>query len=287
MKKVLVTGGNGQLGNCIRIAAESYPGLQFRYVDMDEMNITQKGEVLSIFQEYQPDYCVNAAAYTNVEKAESESDLAHEVNATGAGHVAQACAELGTILLHISTDYVFNGESKVPYLEGDNTDPISEYGRSKLEGEHAVVSSGCNYFIFRTSWLYSQFGHNFYKTVLRITGEGKQMTVTTEQTGVPTNANDLADAILKTISSGSEEYGLYHFSNDGVATWYDFAEAILEEHGTNKDGVLAKTNHYRTFAARPAFSVLNTTKITEKLGIDIKHWRTSLNELIKENNSTN
>lgn len=287
MKKVVVTGGNGQLGECIRAIAPLFPKLHFEFVDIDELNIADGAAVEKYFDQHQPDYCVNAAAYTNVEKAESESDLAFEVNAAGARNIANACAATGSILCHISTDYVFNGNTDRPYTEEDNTDPINEYGASKLKGEEYVKNSGCDYFIFRTSWLYSQYGHNFYKTILRVAGEGKPLTITTEQTGVPTNANDLAESVLKIIDGNSKEFGTYHFSNAGEATWYDFAEAILEESGLIEASELAKTNHYRTFAARPVYSVMNTEKISNLPGIEIKDWRLSLRALIKENNSTN
>jgi dTDP-4-dehydrorhamnose reductase len=281
MKKILVTGANGQLGRCLKDASLNYPSLEFQFVDRTQLDISKATSVKEFFSSQSFDYCINTAAYTNVEKAESEEDAAFSTNAIGAKNIAEACAEGNMVLIHISTDYVFDGEKRAPYLESDPTNPISVYGASKLKGETNIQEICNTHFIVRTSWLYSQYGHNFLNSMLRFAEEGRDLTITTEQLGAPTNANDLATAVLGMIQSDSEEYGLYHFSNKGSGTWYDFAEAIFAYSKQIKNVKLAKTDHYRTFAARPAYSILNTTKFSQDFGIAMIDWKDSLQQLIK------
>lgn len=281
MKKILVTGANGQLGRCLKDASLAYPDTAFRFVDRSELDIAKASSVKQFFSNQSFDYCINTAAYTNVEKAESEEDAAFATNAIGAKNLAEACAEQNIALVHISTDYVFDGEKKTPYLESDSTNPINSYGASKLKGETNIQNNCTAYFIIRTSWLYSQYGHNFLNSMLRFAEEGRDLSITTEQTGVPTNANDLARAILRIVHSGNEQYGLYHFSNKGMGTWYDFAEAIFTFSEQIKNVKLAKTDQYRTFAARPAYSILNTDKFSHIFGQEMIDWKDSLQELIK------
>ncbi|MBT8262777.1 MAG: dTDP-4-dehydrorhamnose reductase [Bacteroidia bacterium] len=283
MKQILVTGANGQLAKCIKDAANNYSGMELHFVTRKELDISNAAAVSVWFENKSFDYCINTAAYTNVEKAESEKDAAFATNAEGVKNVANACKKYGITLIHISTDYVFDGNKTSPYSEEDKTNPINVYGASKLKGEENITASGCKHLIMRTSWLYSQYGHNFFNTVLRFASEGKPLTVTTEQTGVPTNANDLADAILKIVMGNAEAHGIFHFSNRGNATWYDFAEAILEFTGQLAGAKLAKTNHYRTFAKRPKYSILNTKRFSEAFGIVPLPWRESLKELVKIN----
>ena len=285
MKKVVVIGANGQLGKCLHDAAPNYPDCNLRFVSRDECNIEEEAEIRQLFDGDSYDYCVNVAAYTNVEKAESEPDRAFLINAEAVKNLAAVCKEGEVTLVHISTDYVFNGEKTNPYVEDDDTDPLNVYGASKLKGEDYLEQSGVDCFILRTSWLYSQYGHNFLNTVLRVASEGKALTITTEQTGTPTNANDLADAILRIIDSESKAYGLYHYSNDGSATWYDFARAILENTGQIETVSLAQTGHYRTFAERPKYSVLDKTKFTKTFNIETVDWETSLRKLIQRANN--
>jgi len=216
-----------------------------------------------------------------VEKAESEEDTAFATNAIGAKNLAEACAENSITLIHISTDYVFDGEKRTPYLENDPTNPINNYGASKLKGEAYIQEICSAYFIIRTSWLYSQYGHNFLNSMLRFAEEGRDLSITTEQIGVPTNANDLANAIIEMIHSENEPYGLYHFSNKGNGTWYDFAEAIFTFSEQIKNVKLAKTDQYRTFAARPAYSILNTDKFSHNFDLEMIDWKDSLQQLIK------
>ncbi|OAB80228.1 dTDP-4-dehydrorhamnose reductase [Cochleicola gelatinilyticus] len=281
MKQVLVTGANGQLGRCIALASKQFPKVTFHFLDRQQLDITNNGEILEVFKKNTFDYCINAAAYTNVEQAEKEEELAFGVNAEGVKYLSQACQTFGVVLLHISTDYVFDGKKSEPYNELDATNPINVYGTSKLAGELAVIENCERYFIFRTSWLYSQFGHNFLNTIIKKASEGASLTITTEQTGTPTNANDLAEMLLHIITSESEAYGLYHFSNKGKATWYDFAEAILEFTQQIDTVKLAKTDHYRTFAARPKNSVLELIKFKTKFNIEMFNWKVSLKDTVK------
>ncbi len=280
MKKILVTGANGQLGKCIKAASLNYPDLEFDFKTRDELNIADESSVRDYFSKNKFDYCINTAAYTNVEKAESETDKAFEVNAEAVKNIALACKSQNVILIHISTDYVFDGEKETPYTEDDKTNPINVYGASKLKGELYIKEIVTDYFIFRTSWLYSQYGHNFYNSILKFAKESRDLKITTEQTGTPTNANDLSLAILKIIRSESKKYGLYNFSNTGEATWYDFAKEILLQTNQLNTIKLVKTDHYPTFAARPNFSVLNTEKYTNSFHVLIPIWEESLKSIV-------
>jgi len=280
MKKVLITGANGQLGRCIKDAAINFPLHEFHFVSRDELNIDAVEVVRQFFDQNHFDYCINTAAYTNVEKAESEPDQALQTNAEAVKNLSNICAETGTTLIHVSTDYVFDGKKGTSYSEDDKTNPINVYGASKLKGEEYVQKSCVNYFIFRTSWLYSQYGHNFLNTILKYGAESKQLTITTEQVGTPTNANDLALALLQVIDSDSKKYGIYNYSNSGKATWFDFAKAIFEENPQFDITKLAKTDYYRTFAARPRFSVLDTSKFETTFNRKVMDWRASLSLLL-------
>ena len=274
--KVLVTGANGQLAKCIKDAAANYPEIDFLFASRSELNIDSEDSVSNIFSNNQFDYCINAAAYTNVEKAESDKENAFQTNAEGVKYLANYCKKANTTLIQVSTDYVFDGKKGIPYVEEDTTSPLNIYGASKLKGEQYVQEICQTYYILRTSWLYSQYGHNFYNTVLRFAKEGKPLTVTTEQTGTPTNANDLAEAILTIIKINSKNYGIYNFSNQGEATWYDFAKEILIQTNQLTKSNLAKTDYYLTFAVRPEYAVLDTSKyksIFNKTAID---WKKSL-----------
>lgn len=283
----MITGSNGQLGQCLKKQAAHFPKSQFVFCEKNELDISNKDAVKNLFQKENFTHCINTAAYTQVEKAESEPEKAFAINADAVKNMAEVCHKFDVTLIHISTDYVFDGKKRTPYTEEDKTNPLNVYGQSKLEGEKYIQNTWYKHFIFRTSWLYSEFGHNFYKSILRMTEEGKEMTITTEQTGTPTNANDLAGVVLKVIEQESEEYGVYHFSNAGETTWYGFAKAILNQ--TNKlDSVkLAETNHYRTFAQRPEYSVLDNRKIDKQFNLKQKKWLESLRLVIKnkDNNS--
>lgn len=282
MKKILVTGANGQLGSCIKAAASEFPDLKFIFTSKENLDIEDSNSINTFFKEHNFSHCINTAAYTNVEKAESEKKKAFSINAEAVRNLAIACQEHGVILLHISTDYVFDGKKKSPYSETDITNPINVYGSSKLQGEIYVETICDKYFIFRTSWLYSQYGHNFLKTILKYSQEGKPLTITTEQTGTPTNANDLANVLLHIVSQENTDYGVYHFSNFGATTWFGFAEEILWQTGKLEDAKLAKTNHYSTFAARPEYSILNNEKALYILKIENLDWQQSLKSVLKK-----
>ncbi len=281
MRKILVTGANGQLGRCIKDAAAQFSDFNFVFVSKEELDIENVDLLSEYFTNNNFSHCINTAAYTNVEKAESEPEKAFAINAEAVKNLAQICKEKDVVLLHISTDYVFDGKKTTPYLETDSVSPINVYGASKLKGEEYIQEISDKFFILRTSWLYSQYGHNFLKTILKYSEEGKPLTITTEQTGTPTNANNLAIALLKIIAQDSVDYGVYHYSNKGETTWFGFAEAILLLSGKLKDTNLAKTNHYRTFAARPEYSVLDNTKAQNKLNLDYANWKESLQSVIK------
>ena len=278
--KILVTGANGQLGKCIKDASANYPEIDFLFASRSELNIDSEDSVSNIFSNNQFDYCINAAAYTNVEKAESDKENAFQTNAEGVKYLANYCKKANTTLIQISTDYVFDGKKGIPYLEEDTTNPLNVYGASKLKGEQYVQEICQAHYILRTSWLYSQYGHNFYNTVLRFVKEGKPLTVTTEQTGTPTNAYDLAEAILNIVKSNSKQYGIYNYSNQGDATWYDFAKEILIQTNQLTETNLVKTNYYRTFASRPKYSVLDTLKYKDTFNKAVIDWRKSLSYLL-------
>ena len=280
MRKILVTGANGQLGLCIKDAAADFPDCEFIFVSKQELDLENKDLLIEFFTKNNFSHCINTAAYTNVEKAESEKEKAFAINAEAVKNLASTCEENDVVLLHISTDYVFDGRKQSPYLETDSTNPINVYGASKLKGEQYIQEICDRFFILRTSWLYSQYGHNFLKTILRYSQEGKPLTITTEQTGTPTNANDLAKALLKIIIQDSSNYGVYHFSNSGATTWYGFAKEILRQTGKLKEANLAKTNQYRTFAARPEYSVLSNLKVKDSLSISAVSWEKSLKTII-------
>jgi len=285
MKNVLVTGAGGQLGKCIKDASLSHENLHFIFASQADLDISNQKAIDLYFDLKHIDFCINAAAYTNVEKAESDKDTAFKVNAESVEKLVKACNRHDTTLLHVSTDYVFDGKKKSPYIEEDQTSPINVYGSSKLKGEKIIIEQCKKYFILRTSWLYSQYGHNFFKSILKYAEEGKPLSITTEQIGTPTNANDLAAALIHIVLSGNKNYGVYHYSNSGEATWYDFAVKIVNLSGQLDKTKLAKTNHYLTFAKRPDFSVLNLNKFKSVFNKECVHWEKSLESLFQKINS--
>jgi dTDP-4-dehydrorhamnose reductase len=283
MIKILVTGASGQLGSCIRDLANSYADHEWTFLSKNELAITEADHVKLVLQNGAFDYCINTSGYTNVEQAEKDSENAFLLNAEALIQLSESSGQNNTTLIHLSTDYVFDGKKQAAYVEVDAVHPLNNYGASKLKGEQIIEKSECNYFIIRTSWLYSEYRDNFLKTVLRMVGEGKKLTVTTEQTGTPTNANDLAQAIMTIIESKSQDFGRYHFSNSGEATWFDFAEAILENTKQLEESVLEKTAHYATFAERPKYSVLDCTLYQQTFEAEISNWKTSLKSLLLAN----
>ncbi len=287
MKTVLVTGANGQLGKCIQKIHKNYPEFSFYFKSSQQLDITNQERVSRYFAKNNIDYCINCAAYTNVELAETEQEKAYLVNAEAVKNLAIICKKSNTTLIHVSTDYVFDGTSIKPYTEEDTTNPISIYGASKRQGEIYIEEHLTTYFILRTSWLYSEFGKNFYKTILQKAAEKANLTITTEQTGTPTNANDLADSILEILTKNHTEYGIYNFSNEGKATWYDFAREIISNMklSEEKQPVLQEIASYKTKAERPVYSVLNKTKI-KRIKKDIPEWKASLKNLMLKHKIT-
>lgn len=277
MINVLVTAKDGQLGQCFQDIALNYPEINFFFKSSSELDITNKATVDSVFNSEVPfDYCINAAAYTAVDKAEDNIELADQVNHIGAQNLALACKKHQVILIHISTDFVFDGKSSKAYLESDITNPLGVYGETKLKGEQAISKTLEQHFIIRTSWLYSEFGNNFLKTMLRLASERNEIGVVGDQIGSPTYAKDLAEAVLQIIEAKSSAYGIYHYSNDGEISWYDFAKEIFRLSGSSIKLNKIETTDYPTPAERPQFSVLNTTKISPLLAIKIPNWKASL-----------
>lgn len=281
MMNVLVTGGNGQLASCIKDVAVKYSGIKFIYTDYQDLDICDLNQVQLFFGDTKIDYCINCAAYTAVDKAETEVDKAFDINANGAKNLALACNESGVILIHISTDFVFDGTKTEPYVETDVANPISVYGASKLQGELEIQSVLEEYFILRTSWLYSEHGNNFMKTMLRLAETRYEIGVVSDQIGTPTYAGDLAEVIVKIINEGIKKFGVYHYSNEGAISWYDFARAIFEESNIDIKVNAIKAEEYPTLAKRPVFSVLNTSKIEKKIITYCYSWKDSLVKAIK------
>lgn len=280
--RILVTGANGQLAKCIKDASLKHTSLACTFVSREQLDISNNDEVALYFRNHSFDYCINTAAYTNVEKAESDKENAYLINSEGVKNLAIQCEDHNVVLLHVSTDYVFDGAQTVPYKETDKTGPINVYGASKLAGEQHISALCQKYFIVRTSWLYSQYGHNFYTSMLSHFKAGTALKITTEQTGTPTNAQDLAVTLFTIILSEINEYGLYHYSNDGEATWYDFASEILKNAGQIPQANLGSTNHYSTFARRPERSILNTKKVKDTFSIVIPLWNERLKGFMED-----
>ena len=290
---VLVTGANGQLGQSIQFIANQYPNVQFIYTDYQELDITNFESCHTVFAKYKPQFCINTAAYTAVDKAESEAEKAHLINVIGPENLAKVCKEYNTILLHISTDFIFDGTSTSlsmtnGYKETDIPNPQSVYGQTKLDGEIAIQKNWEKHFIVRTSWVYSQFGNNFMKTMLRLASEHESLSVVNDQIGTPTNAVDLAEVLIKIIVSchaelvSASNYGIYNFSNEGQCSWHDFAKEIFHQKGIKIDLKPIPTSAYPTPAKRPAYSVLDKTKIKRTFGVEIKEWQTSLATCINQ-----
>ena len=281
MANVLITGANGQLGSEIRKISEQYPELKFSFTDVAELDITSAEKVADFLSEFKPEFLVNCAAYTAVDKAETDESTATLLNATAVGILAEQSAKIGCKMIHISTDYVFNGNGPRPYKEDNLVSPQSAYGRTKLEGEILCQRNNPESMIIRTSWLYSAFGNNFVKTMLRLGNERPELGIVADQIGSPTNAADLASAILTIISSVINQTksfvpGIYHYSNEGVASWYDFTKAIFEIAEINCFVKPISSEDYPSPVQRPAYSVMDKSKIKTTFGLQIPHWRDSL-----------
>jgi len=282
MKKILIIGGNGQLGNCLnKLISEYALDYEFHFTDYDTLDITNQKQINEYFSEYEPHYCINVSAYTAVDLAEQEKEKAFAINAEGVRHLAEACTEKGIDLIHISTDYVFDGNTNIPYSEDDFTNPLSVYGASKLEGENLALENNPKTIIIRTSWLYSEFGKNFVKTMLNLFGSKDELNVVADQFGQPTNANDLAEVIMKIISTEEKEYGVFHFSNYPETTWFDFAKKIAELSKSKIKINPITTDQYPTPAKRPMRSTMCLDKIENSYNIEPKYWENSLEECME------
>lgn len=276
MSTIIVFGASGQLGQCLQFVSEQKQLNTIHFLGEESANILDQAKLEEVFRQYQPAYCINCAAYTAVDKAEDEVDLARKINRDGARNLARLCQSFATTLVHISTDFVFAGDGNQPLSENEEARPINVYGLTKLEGEQAVQQETERHFILRTSWLYSEFGNNFVKTMLRLGREKDELRIIWDQMGTPTYAIDLATCILDIIATGNQAYGTYHYSNEGATSWYDFAQAIFELSHTPVKVLPVRTAEYVTKAIRPPFSVMDKTKIKTNLQISIPYWRESL-----------
>ena len=277
---ILITGCNGQLGNKIQLLQAQYAQQTWLNTDVNELDITDKAAIERFVEANEIDGMVNCAAYTAVDKAESDPQLARKLNADAPAFLAEAVAKGDGWMVQVSTDYVFDGTKHTPYVETDEPCPNSVYGQTKLEGEQAVSKLCPNAMIIRTAWLYSEFGNNFVKTMIRLGREREQLGVIFDQVGTPTYAHDLAMVIMTAIDKGIKP-GVYHFSNEGVTSWYDFTKSIHRLSGINTCQVSPlHTAEYPTPACRPAYSVLDKTKIKDAYGIEIPHWEESLAKCI-------
>ena len=282
MVKVLVTGGRGQLAKCIKMASKRRADLNISFEDSSLFDITNSSQMrvyLSKNKDFE--FLINCAAYTNVDLAEKNKDKAYQVNAEGAEKLAKLCKEFNIKLVHISTDFVFDGSNTRPYKETDVPNPSSVYGASKLQGEKNIMERLSSYFIIRTSWLYSEFGSNFVKTILRLADTQKEIKVVSDQIGSPTNAHDLADFLLVIISINSTNYGTYHFSNTGETSWYGFAEEVFRICNVSADLRPISSSAYASLANRPKYSVLDTKKVKETFSVNPTYFKHSLEKFKK------
>ena len=282
---VLVTGSGGQLGQSLQFVSPNYPEIDFVFCNSSELDITDLNNINKIFKQYKPHFCINTAAYTAVDKAESEPQKAQLINVIGAKNLAEVCKDFETTLLHVSTDFVFDGNALKPYSEEDFTNPTGVYGQTKLDGEKEIQSILSNYYIIRTSWVYSQFGNNFMKTMLRLASEKDSISVVNDQVGTPTNAVDLANVLLSIInfkpptSNLQPSFGIYNFSNQGQCSWFDFAAEIFKQNNNVIDLKPIPSSQFPTPAKRPSYSVLDKSKIERKFEFKIDNWELSLKDL--------
>jgi len=281
MNNIIVIGGSGQLGQSLQEVVRTEPSL-FNYIFLShaELDLSLPLQVESVFEQYQPLFCINCAAYTAVDHAEEDQEAAYQINECAVKRLAETCSKYQSTLIHISTDFVFDGLTGVPLSEESVTNPINVYGLSKLKGEQAIPQVLNNYYIIRTSWLYSEKANNFCKTMLKLSQIKDQLQVISDQVGTPTYAMDLAKCIIQVIKSNKKAYGIYHYSNEGVASWYDFAKAIFEFAEVDIEVIPVNSTSFKTKARRPHYSVLDKTKIKNTFDIAIPYWRESLNRCI-------
>ena len=276
MSTIVVFGASGQLGHSLKAVAEAKGINGIHFPPESEANILDPAALRKVFEAYQPEWCINCAAYTAVDKAEDDIERARAINKTGVENIALLSKEFGAVLVHTSTDFVFKGDVPLPLVEDDIAEPVNIYGLTKLEGEQAVEAILEKYFTIRTSWLYSEYGNNFVKTMLKLGAERDELKIVADQVGTPTYALDLAAVILHIIAQNSEAYGTYHYSNEGVASWYDFAKAIFEISATKVKTLPIRSSAYPTRAVRPSYSVMDKSKIKQNFNIEIPYWRDSL-----------
>jgi dTDP-4-dehydrorhamnose reductase len=280
-KSILVTGSNGQLGKEIFFISKNYPEYNFIFTNRQSLSISNEAAVVNFFKTHQIDLCINCAAYTAVDKAETDKDEAIQANATAVSYLAQACHKANALLIHISTDYVFDGTSNIPYEPNMPTCPINFYGQTKLQGEQLAIQQNPNTIIIRTAWVYSSQGNNFVKTMLRLMADKPSLGVVNDQFGAPTYAVDLANAIMQIIGSKNIVPGIYHYCNKGNISWYDFANEIATFIKTTCIVNPIATSQFPTPAKRPAYSVLSTNKIETNYNIPTNDWKTSLHLCLK------
>lgn len=277
---ILVTGANGQLGMECRALSTIHPQHHYYFEDRNTLAIDDKGALESFFKKIKIDVCINAAAYTAVDLAETQQDDAYKINAEAVGDLASICESYGAQLIHISTDYVFNGEKKEGYVESDKTDPINIYGLSKCKGEELAIEKNKKAIVIRTSWVFSSFGKNFVKTMMRFMSEKESINVVCDQIGRPTYARDLASTIFAIIENENVIPGIYHYANEGIITWFDFANAIKEICGYTCQVNPISSSSYPVSAKRPTYSILQTENISKIKGVDIPFWKDSLETCI-------
>lgn len=282
---ILVTGASGQLGQALRSIAGEYGDIDFRFADSSEADITNLDQLRTLFDTVSPDFCINAAAYTAVDKAETDPKTAEAINVMGAANLASVCLSRNCTLIHVSTDFVFDGTSRTPYKEEDTANPQGVYGQTKRDGELEIQKILQHHFIVRTSWVYSEFGHNFMKTMLRLAAERDEVNVVSDQIGTPTYAVDLAKALVDIAVSGKTVYGIYNFSNEGTASWYDFAREIFDRTGASVQLNAIPTTSFPTPAKRPAYSVLDKSRIKSVFNLEIRAWNDALAEALSRLNS--
>ncbi|MBI9065655.1 MAG: dTDP-4-dehydrorhamnose reductase [Salinivirgaceae bacterium] len=287
-RKILVTGSNGQLGSELRKIANDYDDFTFHFTDVAELDITNYEALVNFVKDKKINTIINCAAYTAVDKAEDEKELALKINAEATANLAKIMHDTKGQLIHVSTDYVFKGNNFLPYSEIDKIDPINYYGFSKLKGEEEIFKFPINAQIIRTSWLYSSFGNNFVKTILRVAKERDELKVVFDQIGTPTYAADLAQAIMTILAkekAASSVPSVYHYSNEGVASWFDFAIAIVEGSSSKSKILPVRSSEFPTIANRPNYSVLDKTKIKKEYNLEIPYWKDSLQVCLKKLNN--
>ncbi|HVW61706.1 MAG TPA: dTDP-4-dehydrorhamnose reductase, partial [Puia sp.] len=275
-EKILITGAGGQLGSELQVACKSYPQFGFVFVDKEEMPLDAPEKIPAVIEDIHPAWCISCGAYTAVDKAETEKDLAFTINGDAVGAISHACKKIGARLIHISTDYVFPGDSPTPLKENDPTGPINVYGASKLKGEQLALKNNPETAVIRTAWVYSEFGNNFVQTMIRLMKEKPSINVINDQIGSPTYAADLAQAILHIVTAPRWVPGIYHYSNEGMISWYEFALAIRELTNSSCAVNPISTEQYPTPAKRPHYSLLDKTLIKKTYGIEVPDWHKGL-----------